>query len=191
MLESMASITTLLTLLVLLSSPTSTSRAGTNQIDASLKQSNTKSSPIERPSTCIDSQINKYIEKLGTPKLTNSEFESLIECGSSAIQMLKVVLNRKDSNARASAAYALGEIGISQQNRDAIRIIREHELNEKNSDVLKVMQSYVLGKRKFLGRATTYVARIQSQSSVSSPYICSLPGIHKILPRCWQPINKK
>ena len=143
---------------------------------------------IRRPviEACSDLRIKEYVGRLGTSELSNANFETLVSCGSQSIPDLKTALSSADSNIRASAAYALGEIAVNEQDEEAMWIIRTRETVEDNSDVLHILQSYkgrassVLDN-EFYSRIRRYA---QSQASTSSPIICTLPGIQRIFPRC-------
>ena len=60
---------------------------------------------------CVDADIERYVLNLGTPKLSNDEFEALVRCGASAVPALSQALKNDRADVRTSAAYILGRIG--------------------------------------------------------------------------------
>lgn len=157
------------------------------------------------PESCSDSKIKKYVNKLGTPELKDSEFESLIKCDSKAIPALNIALNsNNNSDMRASAAYVLGEISVRNRNKIAYKIIEDSRSSEQDVQVLVVLKSYnsdinfvhMNGKdnchdfpsgctmNAHTSEIIVEIIRVKSQFSNSPPIICSLPGIRNIFPGC-------
>jgi len=60
---------------------------------------------------CSDEAARRYVNKLGSPELSDSEFNALVACGYQATLPLVKALEDDRSEVRASAAYALGQIG--------------------------------------------------------------------------------
>ena len=135
---------------------------------------------------CVITKIQESVSNLGTPGLTNADFEALVKCGSQAIPALEMKLNSCNSDVRASAAYTLGNISKSsyKDHLTVVPIIRKYEELEKNPDVLRILQSYTRLSCINCGDVYTYKQAVQTQVRASSPIICSLPGIQKIFPRC-------
>lgn len=154
--------------------------------------------PVVKPAleTCNDSQVEDYVHRLGTPELTDAEFEALIQCNNRAILALKTAANSSNSDVRAGTAYILGEIAVRKRNFDAIKIIEERRALENNSDILKILNSYyadgpcgswldsIFGTDNTCAPPRIYKRAIQLKANTSSPIICSLPGIRSIFPRC-------
>jgi HEAT repeat protein len=159
--------------------------------------------PVIKPvlENCNNSQVEEYIHKLGTTELKDAEFEALIHCNSRAILALKTAANSSNSGVRAGAAYILGEIAVRNRNFDAIKIIEERRALENDLDVLKILSSYyadgpcgsvrnifgfprIFATSRYCDLPNIYKRAIQSQANISSPIICSLPGIRSIFPRC-------
>jgi len=141
---------------------------------------------ISTRADCSDRQIKRYVAKLGKPGLKRFEFKALVDCGSQSISNLKTALKSKDSNVRAGAAYALGEIGISTQDWDVMDIIEAYQTSETDSNVRHILQSYQVVVTGCMNCAPSpeLVRKVQSQTSLSSPIACKLPGIRRIFPRC-------
>jgi Na+-transporting NADH:ubiquinone oxidoreductase subunit NqrC len=165
-----------------------------NTAEDGSKQSVSQSPALQPISeSCSDSQVKQYVNKLGTPELTDSEFDSLVKCDSKAIPALKMALNNSNSDVRASAAYALGEISVRNRNIKAYRIIENNQSSEQNKYVLAVLKSYKSYDDFPVSCPTCIsppsssietIGRVKSQFSGFSPVICALPGIRYILPRC-------
>ena len=145
---------------------------------------------IQNPTSTIASPpCATYVEKLGTSSLTSADFEELINCGYEAVPLLRSALNSNNSDVRASAAYALGEIALTLGDEQIISVMEAHGRIESNLDVLRILRSYgVESSCSPLDgcgfSADVYRRQIQSQASASSPIICSLPRIRNIFPRC-------
>jgi hypothetical protein len=178
-----------------------------NSAEDVLKQNINKSTTLRpMPESCSNSQIKKYVDKLGTLELKDSEFESLVKCDSKAIPALEIALNNSNngnSDMRASAAYVLGEISVYNRNKIAYKIIENSRSSEKDVQVLAVLKSYdsyidfvdVPDKdschdfpagchmNAHTSEIIVEIIRIKSQRR-SSPIICALPGIRNIFPRC-------
>jgi hypothetical protein len=158
-----------------------------NGTEDGLKQSVGQSPALQTiPENCNDSQVEKYVNKLGSPDLTDSEFKSLVKCNSKAIPALEKELNNSDSDIRASAAYALGEISVRNRNIMAYRIIENKRNSEQDIHVQAVLKSYRSYDSCPICNSFSFetIGRVKSQFSSFSPIICSLPGIRNILPRC-------
>ncbi|WP_181357592.1 HEAT repeat domain-containing protein [Stenomitos frigidus] len=135
---------------------------------------------------CAVNKIQGYASRLGTSKLTNSDFEALIRCDAQAVPVLSRSLKSDRSEVRASAAYALGEIASKKQNWNAFDTITKHQELEKDLVVLQILKSYRVEMQGCgnCSPAPLIVRKIASRTRVSSPVVCSLPGIRSILPRC-------
>ncbi|PSB29142.1 hypothetical protein C7B82_12210 [Stenomitos frigidus ULC18] len=60
---------------------------------------------------CADADVERYVSKLGTANLTNADFDALVKCGAQAVPALSQALKSDRAEVRASAAYALGQVG--------------------------------------------------------------------------------
>ena len=91
---------------------------------------------------CVDADIERYVLDLGTPKLTNDEFEALVKCGSQAVPSLSHALKSESSDLRVSAIYALGQIGSEAET--AVPLLIE-VLQDKDS-IIRATAAYTLGR---------------------------------------------
>ena len=148
-------------------------------------------------SVCVITKVQEYVSKLGTPNLTNADFEALVKCGDQAVPALSQAFRSENRDTRASAAYALGEIAVRQNSKSIIRILNAFDENksrfETDPDVLQIINSYrVVGEEcdnpfniRVRCHSGSQVRKlVQAQTIASSPIICSLPGIRTIFPRC-------
>lgn len=82
-----------------------------SSVSAQVSQSTRESDSYKQTQICSDEAARGYVNKLGSPELSNSEFNALVACGSQATSPLVMALENEHSEVRASAAYALGQIG--------------------------------------------------------------------------------
>jgi hypothetical protein len=92
---------------------------------------------------CVDADVERYVSDLGTPKLTNDEFEALVRCGASAVPALSHALKNDRAEVRASAAYALGQIGQESYVAvpNLVRVLRDDSSND-----VRAIAAYTLGR---------------------------------------------
>lgn len=92
---------------------------------------------------CITTKVQEYVSKLGTPGLTNTDFEALVRCDFQAVPVLSQALKSDRAEVRASAAYALGQIGQESYVAvpDLVMILRD----DSSSDV-RAIAAYTLGR---------------------------------------------
>ena len=133
-------------------------------------------------SSCLATE--EIIKKLGAPNLTSSDFECLMKDGTEKLPSLALALNSKNSDVRASAAYALGEIGVEAHSAQPFFILKKREPIENNPEVLRVINSYHFDACVECWDSITERKKIQFQATASPPMLCSLPGIRRIFPRC-------
>jgi hypothetical protein len=91
---------------------------------------------------CVGAEIERYVSNLGTLRLTNAEFEVLVNCGSQAVPALSQALRSDRSEARTSGAYALGQIGSASGAAVPALIIA---LEDEYLDV-RTLAAYALGQ---------------------------------------------
>ena len=92
---------------------------------------------------CVDADIKRYVLDLGTPKLNNDEFEALVRCGAPAVPALSQALKNDRAEVRASAAYALGQIGQAAYVAvpNLVMILRDDSSND-----VRAIAAYTLGR---------------------------------------------
>jgi len=100
-------ISTLLVSLAILSLTASNCSSASAQVSRSTRESDS----YKKTQMCSDEAARRYVNKLGSPELSDSEFNALVACGSQATSPLIKALENEHSEVRASAAYALGQIG--------------------------------------------------------------------------------
>lgn len=92
---------------------------------------------------CITTKVQEYVSKLGTPELTNADFEALVECGDRAVPILSQALKNDRAEVRASAAYALGQIGQAAYAAVPNLVMM---LRDDSSDDVRAIAAYTLGR---------------------------------------------
>jgi len=92
---------------------------------------------------CITTKVQEYVSKLGTPGLTNTDLEALVKCGVQAVPVLSQALKSDRAEVRASAAYALGQIGQAAYAAvpNLVMILRND-----SSDDIRAIAAHTLGR---------------------------------------------
>ena len=92
---------------------------------------------------CVDADIERYVLDLGTLKMTDKEFQALLQCGASAVPALSQALNSDHSSeVRASAAYVLGQIGSEAH----MAVPKLTEVLQEGGSVVVAASLYALGR---------------------------------------------
>jgi HEAT repeats len=112
---------------------------------ADSQSTNQQPSTNEAPNNqaCITTKVQEDVSKLGTLGLTNTDFEALVKCGTQAVPALSQALKSDRVEVRASAAYALGQIGQAAYAAvpNLVMVLRDDSSND-----VRAIVAYTLGR---------------------------------------------
>ena len=132
------SIKTLQVSLAILSLTASNYSSASAQVSRSTRESDS----YRQTQMCSAEVARGYVNKLGSPDLSDSEFNALVACGYQATSPLVKALEDDRSEVRASAAYALGQIGSDAYTAVPTLI---SALDDPDLDV-RLLAAYALGQ---------------------------------------------
>jgi hypothetical protein len=126
---------------------------------------------------CTATKVQEYVSKLGTPNLTDADFNALVKCGAQAVPALTESLKNNRAGVRANAAYILGQIGSEAY---AAVPALSVSLEDKEADV-RAIAAYALGQIGPEAKAAvpTLIARLIDNDSgfIKAQVIDSLGSI--------------